>query len=71
MKDVPKAIEAAAIARVTHDIGIADELAQDTPVTALELWPEEGSPKTLAFYLTRPQLSWGVGWTDHNSAPMG
>jgi predicted RNA polymerase sigma factor len=40
MKDVPKAIEAvwkiestrliAAIARVTHDIGIAEELAQDT-----------------------------------------
>ena len=51
MKDGPKAIEAvwkiestrliAAIARVTHDIGIAEELAQDALVTALELWPEE------------------------------
>jgi RNA polymerase sigma-70 factor (ECF subfamily) len=50
MKDVPKAIEAvwkiestrliAAIARVTHDIGIAEELAQDALVTALELDPE-------------------------------
>ena len=54
MKDVPKAIEAAwkiestrliaAIARVTHDIGIAEELVQDALVTALERWPEESIP---------------------------
>ena len=46
MSDVHKTIEAvwkiestrliAAIARVTHDIGIAEELAQDALVTALE-----------------------------------
>jgi len=52
---VPKAIEAvwkiestrliAAIARLTHDIGIAEELAQDALVTALELWPGEGIPE--------------------------
>ncbi len=50
MKDVPDAIEAvwkiestrpiAAIARVTHDIGIAEELAQSALVTALELQPK-------------------------------
>jgi RNA polymerase sigma factor (sigma-70 family) len=34
----------AAIARVTGDIGIAEELAQDALVTALELWPEAGVP---------------------------
>jgi predicted RNA polymerase sigma factor len=55
MKDVPKAIEAvwkiestrliAAIARVTHDIVIAEELALDALVTALELWSEEGIPE--------------------------
>jgi len=54
MSDVAKTIEAvwkiestrliAAIARVTHDIGIAEELAQDALVTALEVWPEEGIP---------------------------
>jgi len=55
MKNVPEAIEAAwtieftwliaAIARVTHDIGIAEEPAQDALVTALELRPEEsGTP---------------------------
>ena len=54
MSDVSRTIEAvwkiestrliAAIARVTRDIGIAEELAQDALVTALELWPEEGIP---------------------------
>ncbi len=52
---MPKAMEAvwkidstrliAAIARVTHDIGIAEELAQDALVTALELWPERRHPR--------------------------
>jgi RNA polymerase sigma-70 factor, ECF subfamily len=61
MKDVPKAIEAvwkiestrliAAIARVTPDLGIADELAQDALVTALELWPEEGIPENPGAWL--------------------
>ncbi len=32
------------IARITHDIGIAEELAQDALITALELCPEEGIP---------------------------
>ena len=54
MSDVPKTIEAvwkiestrliAAIARVTRDIGVAEELAQDALVAALERWPEEGIP---------------------------
>ena len=58
---MPKTIEAvwksestrlvAAIARVTHDIGIAEELAQDVLVTALELWPEEGIPENPGAWL--------------------
>jgi len=61
MSDVYKTIEAvwkiesmrlvAAIARVTHDIGIAEELAQDALVTALELWPEEGIPENPGAWL--------------------
>jgi RNA polymerase sigma-70 factor, ECF subfamily len=35
----------AGIARVTRDIGIAEELAQDALVAALEQWPEEGIPE--------------------------
>lgn len=54
MRNVHEAIEAvwkqestrliAAIARVTRDIDIAEELAQDALVTALERWPTEGIP---------------------------
>src|SRR5690242_11165065 len=61
MSDVHRAIEAvwkiestrliAAIARVTQDIGIAEELAQDALVAALEHWPEEGIPKNPAAWL--------------------
>lgn len=54
MSDVHQAIEAvwklestrliAAIARVVRDAGLAEELAQEALVTALEVWPEEGIP---------------------------
>ncbi len=61
MSDIHKTIEAvwkiestrliAGIARVTRDIGIAEELAQDALVTALERWPEEGIPDKPAAWL--------------------
>ena len=61
MSDAHRTIEAvwksestrliAAIARVTHDIGIAEELAQDALVAALERWPEEGIPENPAGWL--------------------
>jgi RNA polymerase sigma factor (sigma-70 family) len=34
----------AALARVTGDVGLAEELAQDSLVAALERWPETGVP---------------------------
>ena len=61
MSDAARTIEAvwkiestrliAAIARVTRDIGIAEELAQDALVAALERWPEEGIPENPAAWL--------------------
>ena len=61
MRDVHQIIEAvwkaestrliAAIARVTRDVGIAEELAQDALVAALERWPEEGMPENPAAWL--------------------
>ncbi|HEY2469398.1 MAG TPA: RNA polymerase sigma factor [Terracidiphilus sp.] len=61
MTDIHKTIEAvwkiestrliAAIARVTRDIGIAEELAQDALVIALEQWPEEGVPENPGAWL--------------------
>ena len=53
-KDVKRTIEAvwrieaarliAGLARMTHDFGLAEELAQDALVAALEQWPESGVP---------------------------
>jgi RNA polymerase sigma factor (sigma-70 family) len=61
MSDIHKTIEAvwkiestrliAGIARVTRDIGIAEELAQDALIAALERWPEEGIPEKPAAWL--------------------
>ncbi len=34
----------AGLARMVHDIGLAEELAQDALVAALEQWPESGVP---------------------------
>jgi RNA polymerase sigma-70 factor (ECF subfamily) len=61
MTDIHRRIEAvwkiestrliAGIARVTRDIGIAGELAQDALVAALEQWPGEGVPDNPAAWL--------------------
>ena len=34
----------AAVARMVHDVGLAEDLAQDALVAALEKWPESGIP---------------------------
>ena len=34
----------AGLARIVHDVGLAEELAQDTFVIALEQWPQSGVP---------------------------
>ncbi|GHA66293.1 RNA polymerase sigma factor [Streptomyces termitum] len=42
----------AAAARIVRDVGIAEELAQDALVAALERWPREGVPDRPAAWLT-------------------
>jgi RNA polymerase sigma-70 factor, ECF subfamily len=41
----------AALARLTRDVGVAEELAQDALVTALEQWPGTGIPDNPAAWL--------------------
>ncbi|MGD0940703.1 MAG: RNA polymerase sigma factor [Terracidiphilus sp.] len=63
MSDVSRAVEAvwkneaarliAGIARVTRDIGIAEELAQDALVSALEQWPKQGIPENPGAWLMK------------------
>jgi RNA polymerase sigma factor (sigma-70 family) len=42
----------AAVARLTRDLGLAEECAQDALVAALEHWPAEGVPDNPAAWLT-------------------
>ena len=63
MRDVTEAIEAvwknesprlmAGIIRVTRDISIAEELAQDALVSALEQWPVQGIPENPGAWLMK------------------
>jgi RNA polymerase sigma factor (sigma-70 family) len=41
----------AGVARITRDVGLAEELAQDALVTALKCWPETGIPDNPAAWL--------------------
>ncbi len=41
----------AGLTRFVHDIGLAEELAQDALVAALEQWPEEGIPRNPGAWL--------------------
>jgi RNA polymerase sigma factor (sigma-70 family) len=45
----PKII--AALTRLVRDVGVAEELAQDALVAALEQWPAEGEPRNPAAWL--------------------
>ncbi|MGA5019787.1 RNA polymerase sigma factor [Streptomyces griseoincarnatus] len=42
----------AAVARIVRDVGIAEELAQDALVAALERWPRDGVPDNPGAWLT-------------------
>src|SRR5215475_3390365 len=41
----------AALARIVRDVGLAEDLAQDALVAALEQWPEQGVPDNPAAWL--------------------
>ena len=61
MSDIHRTIEAvwriesakiiAALARMTRDVGLAEELAQDALVAALEQWPQDGAPRNPGAWL--------------------
>jgi len=42
----------AGLARIVRDVGLAEELAQDALVAALEQWPQQGIPNNPAAWLT-------------------
>src|SRR5690554_7986121 len=62
MPDIRRAVEAvwriesgrivATLARMTGDIGLAEDLAQEAVADALKQWPESGAPQNAGAWLT-------------------
>ncbi|MBX3158010.1 MAG: sigma-70 family RNA polymerase sigma factor [Deltaproteobacteria bacterium] len=87
MTDVRRAIEAvfriegprliAGLARLTRDVGRAEELAQDAMVTALERWPETGIPDNPGAWLAQTAKHRAIDGmrraklADHKHAELG
>jgi RNA polymerase sigma factor (sigma-70 family) len=61
----PKLI--AALARVTRDVGLAEDLAQDALVAALEQWPRDGVPRNPGAWLMAIAKRRGIDHFRHHT----
>jgi len=52
----------AGVARLVHDLGLAEELAQDALVAALEQWPQEGVPRNGGAWLMTVAKRRAIDW---------
>src|SRR5258706_4151699 len=52
----------ATIARMVRDVGIAEEIAQETLVSALERWPQSGVPDNPGAWLTAAGKNRALDW---------
>jgi len=52
----------AALTRMVRDVGLAEELAQDALVTALERWPQSGVPDNPGAWLTAAAKNRALDW---------
>ncbi|SFN08053.1 RNA polymerase sigma factor [Variovorax sp. OV329] len=52
----------AVVARMVRDVGVAEELAQDALVSALQQWPHEGLPDNPAAWLTAAAKHRALDW---------
>jgi RNA polymerase sigma factor (sigma-70 family) len=55
----------AAVARRVRDLGVAEELAQDALVTALEHWPQNGMPNNPGAWLMTTAINRALDWLRH------
>src|SRR3954468_20811909 len=55
----------AVVARMVRDVGVAEELAQDTLVAALEHWPRDGIPDNPGAWLTAAAKNRALDWLRH------
>jgi len=52
----------ATVARMVRDVGVAEELAQDALVSALEQWPKQGLPDNAGAWLTAAAKNRALDW---------
>src|ERR1043165_8530240 len=52
----------ATVARMVRDVGVAEELAQDALITALEQWPAKGVPDKPAAWLMATAKNRALDW---------
>jgi RNA polymerase sigma factor (sigma-70 family) len=57
----------AAVARLTRDVGVAEELAGDALVAALEHWPKDGVPANPGAWLTTTAKRRALDWLRHRA----
>ncbi len=55
----------AAVARRVRDLGVAEELAQDALVAALEHWPQHGVPNKPGAWLMSTAINRALDWLRH------
>lgn len=55
----------AAVARRVRDVGLAEELAQDAMVAALERWPADGLPDNPGAWLMTTAINRSLDWLRH------
>ncbi|MFI0900360.1 RNA polymerase sigma factor [Streptomyces sp. NPDC020983] len=58
----------AGLTRLVHDIGVAEELAQDALVAALEQWPRDGVPRNPGAWLMTTAKRRGIDLVRRNEA---
>jgi RNA polymerase sigma factor (sigma-70 family) len=57
----------AGLTRIVHDVGVAEELAQDALVAALEKWPESGIPQNPGAWLMGTAKHRAIDFLRHSS----
>jgi RNA polymerase sigma factor (sigma-70 family) len=57
----------AGLTRLVHDVGVAEELAQDALVAALEQWPESGIPQNPGAWLMASAKNRAIDYFRRNS----
>ena len=56
-----------AVARLTHDLGVAEDLAGDALIAALEHWPRDGVPTNPGAWLTTTAKRRALDWLRHRA----